>query len=76
MRGWTAKALGLLGFPQALCLSGGTSNTLPIETARFPVVRSTALFAHFRSWSGIAWNTAPGGVAASNPGSRAPAIIG
>jgi len=47
MRGWTVKALGLLCFSQALCLNGRTSNTLPIETARFPVVRSIGLFAYF-----------------------------
>ena len=47
MHGWTAKALGLLCFSQALCLSGQTSKKLPIESARFPVVRSTALFAIF-----------------------------
>ena len=52
------KALGLLCFQQALCLNGGTSNRLPNETARFPVVRSTALFALFCSWSGGAWNVA------------------
>jgi len=76
MHGWTVKALGLLFFQQALCLSDRTSNTLPIQTARFPVVRSTALFALFLSWSDIVWNTAFSGVAASNLGCRNPAFIG
>ena len=43
------KALGLLRFLQALCLNGRTSNWLPIETARFPVVRWIALLGHFVS---------------------------
>jgi hypothetical protein len=62
MHGWTVKALGLLFFQQALCLSDRTSNALPTETARFPVVRSTALFAHFLSWSDDVWNLASASV--------------
>jgi len=58
MQGWTAKALGLLCFSQALCLSGGMSNTLRFESASLPVVRSTALFAIFPSWFGVAWYAA------------------
>jgi len=58
MHGWTVKALGLPCFSQALCLSGRTSNRRPIETARFPVVRSIGLFAIFSSWSDLAWNVA------------------
>jgi len=76
MHGWTAKALGLLFFQQALCLSGRTSNTLPIQTARFPVVRSTALFAHFLSWSAIVWNRVCFGMAAWNRDPLKLAIIG
>ena len=52
------KALGLLCFLQALCLNGRTSKRRPVETSCVPVVRSTALFALFPSWSGGVWNLA------------------
>jgi len=57
MKAAKVKALRLLFFAASVP-ERGTSTGAAIATTCLPVVRSTALFAHFRSWFGIAWSLA------------------
>ena len=57
MKAAEVKALRLLFFAASVP-ERGTSTGAAIATTCLPVVRSTAPFAHLRSWSGIAWNLA------------------
>jgi len=54
MKAAKVKALRLLFFAASVP-ERGTSAGAAIATTCLPVVRSTALFAHFRSLSGMAW---------------------